>query len=364
MGSRILQNWITPRGNASSSVMSIAQGDAGWVDVDDAVDATFWIDCRNVTNPTGGNVTLNLETSPNKDEVSFMPVVAPIPLTASTTAITARTLLTPTTVPLSRWLRWRLSVGAGSAGQWDATIRLAMTTSAFSYFAPTQLAGCTLWLRSDQGITLNGTKVSAWADQSGQGNGASQGTSTNQMVYSSSGGAGGQASLAGSNSTYMLGSFASSFTLNTVVAVCSYTGGTATVPGAIASTNSSYTVNTAASLLYTPGTPAFTAREAVTGGNRDANLNGSLDSKAHVHLGTNDSSVTTYYRDGTLQIASSSFSGVKTSTNYVLGALDNTTTYTWVGAFYEFIAYNRVLQTAEIARLSRYLGARYGISTP
>jgi hypothetical protein len=58
-------------------------------------------------------------------------------------------------------------------------------------FAPTSLSGCVLWLRADLGVTLNGSTVSAWADQSGTGNHASQGTAANQPTYSASSGPGG-----------------------------------------------------------------------------------------------------------------------------------------------------------------------------
>ncbi len=53
-------------------------------------------------------------------------------------------------------------------------------------FLPTQLAGCVLWLRSDLGISLNGSTVSAWADQSGQGNSVTQGVAGQQPAYNAS----------------------------------------------------------------------------------------------------------------------------------------------------------------------------------
>lgn len=40
-----------------------------------------------------------------------------------------------------------------------------------------------LWLRADMGVTLNGSTVSAWADQSGNGRNATQGTAANQPTY-------------------------------------------------------------------------------------------------------------------------------------------------------------------------------------
>lgn len=52
---------------------------------------------------------------------------------------------------------------------------------------PTQIAGCDWWLRADLGVTLNGSDVSAWADQSGSGFNASQGTSAQQPAFIASG---------------------------------------------------------------------------------------------------------------------------------------------------------------------------------
>jgi hypothetical protein len=40
-------------------------------------------------------------------------------------------------------------------------------------FSPTDLSGITLWLKADAGVTLSGSNVTAWADQSGNGNNAS-----------------------------------------------------------------------------------------------------------------------------------------------------------------------------------------------
>lgn len=56
------------------------------------------------------------------------------------------------------------------------------------HFVPTDLAGCVLWLRADLGISI-GTGVSAWADQSGQGNNYSQGTGANQPGIAANGNA-------------------------------------------------------------------------------------------------------------------------------------------------------------------------------
>jgi hypothetical protein len=58
------------------------------------------------------------------------------------------------------------------------------SVSVGSAFTPKALPGLVYWLRSDLGITLNGSKVSGWADQSGNGNNFAQPTSAKQPAYS------------------------------------------------------------------------------------------------------------------------------------------------------------------------------------
>lgn len=53
-------------------------------------------------------------------------------------------------------------------------------------FLPKQISGLEIWLRADKGITLNATRVSGWADQSGTGDAnknCAQGTAANQPLY-------------------------------------------------------------------------------------------------------------------------------------------------------------------------------------
>lgn len=69
---------------------------------------------------------------------------------------------------------------------------LNFTPSGFTFndkWTPLGLANLGLWLRADKGVTQSGT-VSAWTDQSGNANNASQGTSGNRPVYAADGGDG------------------------------------------------------------------------------------------------------------------------------------------------------------------------------
>jgi hypothetical protein len=51
-------------------------------------------------------------------------------------------------------------------------------------WVPTDIAGCVLWLRSDLGITKDGSdRVSQWNDQSGQSNHATQSTDAKKPVW-------------------------------------------------------------------------------------------------------------------------------------------------------------------------------------
>ncbi len=52
-------------------------------------------------------------------------------------------------------------------------------------FRPENLSGKFSWLIADRGITLNGSDVEIWEDQSGNGKGLRQSTATNQPAYSS-----------------------------------------------------------------------------------------------------------------------------------------------------------------------------------
>lgn len=62
-------------------------------------------------------------------------------------------------------------------------------------FSPTKLSNLTLWLRADLGITLNGSNVSQWDDQSPNNIHFTQGTAINQPAYYATGGKNSTATL-------------------------------------------------------------------------------------------------------------------------------------------------------------------------
>lgn len=60
---------------------------------------------------------------------------------------------------------------------------------------PRNIAGLVAWYRADLGITLNGSKVSAWADQSGNAHHLMQNVASKQPTFSATGSSGGLSGL-------------------------------------------------------------------------------------------------------------------------------------------------------------------------
>lgn len=66
---------------------------------------------------------------------------------------------------------------------WSRAMTLDITATAINTFSPLRLSGLSLWLKADSGVTLSGSNVTAWADQSGNGNNA---TANNNPTFISS----------------------------------------------------------------------------------------------------------------------------------------------------------------------------------
>lgn len=75
-------------------------------------------------------------------------------------------------------------------------------------FVPTDISGNILWLRGDIGITQTSGNISAWTDQSGNGNDATQATSLNQPTYTTNINSQKTLTFDGANSFMNLPSFA------------------------------------------------------------------------------------------------------------------------------------------------------------
>jgi hypothetical protein len=124
----VLQDWTTIRGQSGGTGnpgQNIAQGEVGWIDLSPFQDLFAWVDVREVT----GSVNLFLETSPTEDEnffVSMTSGAAITGLTASSSPAIIKLPMLTAAIPLSRYLRWRLST---ASSPWDVTMRIVVAAN-------------------------------------------------------------------------------------------------------------------------------------------------------------------------------------------------------------------------------------------
>jgi hypothetical protein len=114
-----MQDWVTIRG-ASVASSTIAESEHQWLDLSDYRDVTLWTEVKAATIGAGA-VTITFETCPTKDDSMF--AVAGTPFSAATGVTVTVVHRDTATVPLARWLRWKITQsGAGQA--WDVVFRV------------------------------------------------------------------------------------------------------------------------------------------------------------------------------------------------------------------------------------------------
>jgi hypothetical protein len=113
-------------------------------------------------------VRLTMETSPNRQDPYFQPIgpVIPLAMSSSTYRFPYRTVDAFSTIPIARWVRYRLK--GASASSLAAMFRVRAVPARQAYFSPNQIPGCAFWQRSDLGFTYfgDGTSVTGLLDQS------------------------------------------------------------------------------------------------------------------------------------------------------------------------------------------------------
>jgi hypothetical protein len=364
--SYLLTDTVTARGTAPSIGWTLDPSQ--WIDVNGAADATFIIECFDLSPPTGGGtVVLNIESSPFFDESTFALAAPPLTLAASSTPVYLKSVASVSTAGLARSVRARIT--PTGSGAWSATIRIRCVTNRTSYFVPTQLTGCMLWLRADLGVTLSSGFVSTWADQSGNGNNASQGASANRPGFSQT-------------------------AMNNLPAIQG--NGNATTPFFM--TTSAFTLGNAATIAVVaqPANPEVAFARLVEHKfslTYYLGLNGTPNAyKFIVNNGTfpygiaEGGSITPYganaiitgmftpgggatgtgglYMNGS-PVGSDTFNN-PASNNLPLYIMQDVTapSQPWNGYLGEIVIYNRALSSGEFLRLHRYLGGRYGVTVP
>lgn len=182
MFSGLMQDWLTTDGAGTTPFV---QPRPDWLDLETFGDVTFWLVVRGVSNPGAGAVVLTYETSPATEDSVFQPLGV-VALTASATpVITKVALSTNPSVPLARYVRWKLE--GTTAGNWSVTFRIfVMANKGLSgkAFTPATVGELVAWYDSETNESpgVDNGAIDAIGDQSVQGNNIS-GTSPNRPVW-------------------------------------------------------------------------------------------------------------------------------------------------------------------------------------
>jgi hypothetical protein len=222
-------------------------------------------------------------------------------------------------------------------------------------FLPTQISGLQFWVRGDLGITLNGSNVSAWADQSGNGRNNTQGTAALQPAYNTTDANYNNQPTLTFNQTNTQGFVCSTFTAVpqplTFIFVCNY----ATAVHTAELIDGSVQRN----IIYSTGVNNYQI-QALGGG--AGNIVASVNSSVPAVLGfvSNGASSAIFYNNSQTAAQTGSV-GTNGMDQFPVGLGGNV--QSWNGKVAEVIIYNFVLSSAQQFAVFHYLGVRYGIST-
>lgn len=239
----------------------------------------------------------------------------------------------------------------------------------------TTISGCILACRADVGITLNGSKVSGWADQSGAGNNLLQSIAIRQPTYQSTGGTGGlpwilwqgvtRQSLATGTISYAepLDCFIVANFPNATQAATAYIfnqSNNNTTPSNLHALNYTCTslpgqitaidANDGNSFISGATTPAIPTAPF------DAIIEAQYSAATNIQLILNNS----------LTPGGSGADPGTTSTQFTIGHSVNSSSFStsFLSGIYEVAFYNRILTSGERTALTENWGTRYGITVP
>lgn len=209
-----------------------------------------------------------------------------------------------------------------------------------------------LWLRSDKGITL-ATGVSAWNDQSGNGNNSTQATGSQQPTYiTSDGAANGKPTLSwsGAASQVLVGNYTGSPAQPYTIIVVGQTSASAQQATFTTATGALQMLGNAGVWAYYDGTVVSSAVAST-----------SLSVVAGVF---NGASSALYVNNSQTAAANGNPGSTVMGTNYYVGAaLSSGASNPLTGKIAEIIVYTVGLTTAQLKVIFQYLGARYKIAT-
>ena len=213
---------------------------------------------------------------------------------------------------------------------------------------PAQVPGLVGWWRADLGVTLNGSTVSAWADQSGAGNNVSQGVTGNQPTFNAS-----DAHFNG----------APSFTYNGTSSVLTAATLSPTLAG-LTTIAAVYFASTANTLVM--GTPS-SASMGIDGGawyifRGTVHVGSTASTGLHMLAATttNASSSSSYFYVDSSASPVISAANVGGSANMNSINVGGETSFYLNGAIAEAMLFNIILPANIVGQLFRYMAGRYG----
>lgn len=116
------QPWTTIRTAKAATV--VTQSEHLWLDLEEYRDIVLWVEVKEFS-AGGGTLTFALETSPSKDDDLFTAIIS-TPAVITVAAVVVHHDWA--TVPLARWLRWKLTVGGTITSTPDITFRYWVAT--------------------------------------------------------------------------------------------------------------------------------------------------------------------------------------------------------------------------------------------
>lgn len=228
---------------------------------------------------------------------------------------------------------------------------------------PAQIFGANLvlWARADLGVTLNGSTVAAWADQSGAGNNLAQGTGAAQPTFLASG-INGLADMQYSGGQFLIGTATDIVTTALTAAIIMKTS-------TLANADQPFGKGEATTQWLFAGATAGKIRLSIGGGNNAISDNAVNDNAVHYVTGRWASAVSggliTLSVDGVDQATTSTFVGTisgidKNGTGSEISSADAGASF-YTGQLPEVVLANVLASAAQLAALNAYLKSRAGL---
>lgn len=125
----LVQDWLTIRGTQANA--AVIQSEADWLSLQPYQDVVFWLEVKSVTLGGLTSLTLEYQTAPAKDESLFTSMTTAVTLAAGTTPTITKVLLAQNpTVPLARYVRWKIIPNGTPSSEYGVCFRIHCAANA------------------------------------------------------------------------------------------------------------------------------------------------------------------------------------------------------------------------------------------